>query len=76
METERKLMPGLTSIVYDGQVLSQLEGAVTLPVGARIQIESTDYIVNSVRVSIRTSNFDIYYDTHIAEVTGGQPNFE
>ncbi|WP_022877972.1 hypothetical protein [Microbacterium sp. B19] len=70
----QRLTPGLTAIMYDNQQIAVLEGAVSLPIGARIQIGKSDYIVNNVRVGIRHEDFDLYYDTHLAEVTGASPS--
>jgi hypothetical protein len=64
------LEPGLTAILYDNQQIAVLEGTVSVPVGTRVRIERTDYIVHAASLGIRPSDFDLYYDCHMAEETG------
>lgn len=69
------LPPGKTLFMYDGQPFAVLTGAISLPLQARVQIGRRDYIINNVRVAVRSNDFDLYYDCHLAEIPGTVPSF-
>jgi hypothetical protein len=66
------LKPKYTAVLYLNEQLLLLEGTVSLPLGARIEIDRQDYIVNNVRLRAMGEEFDVYYDVHLAEETGKQ----
>lgn len=67
------LSAALTVFMYDGEQIAILEGAVSVPIGARVEVRHVDYIVNNVRVGTRATSFDLYYECHMAEETGTAP---
>lgn len=67
------LKPGVTKFFYDGEELLVLEGAQSVPVGTRVEVGHTDYIVDTVRIRQAGSMlYDLYYECHIAEQTGAR----
>ena len=64
------LTPGITAFMFDNEQLATLAGAVQLPIGTRLRLGRTDYIVHGVEVGARKTDFDIYYMCHPAEETG------
>ncbi|MGB8652280.1 MAG: hypothetical protein WCD35_16665 [Mycobacteriales bacterium] len=68
------LPPGITKFFYVNEELAVLNGAVSVPLDTRVEIGTTDYVVNRVRISVRANCFDLYYECHKAEVTGSEPD--
>ena len=69
----KNLVTGVTVILYDNAELARLEGAISLPMETRVNVSDTDYIVHNLRLQLRETDFDFYYDTHLAERVGSQP---
>ena len=69
------LPAGKTIFLYDGEPFAALVGAISLPLQARVQVGRRDDIINNVRGGIRSSDFDLYYDCHLAETSGTAPSF-
>ncbi|WP_130451216.1 hypothetical protein [Zhihengliuella halotolerans] len=67
------LTQGQTVFMYVNERLAVLEGAMSFPIGTRVEIGRQDYIVDNIRVGIRDIDFDIYYGCHLAESTGTKP---
>lgn len=69
-----RLTPGLTRFLYNNDELTTLEGAVSVPIGTRVEIwedgKPVDYIVDTARIGARETDFDLYYECHRAEETG------
>lgn len=71
---DEPLKPGVTAFLYDNAQIAVLEGAISVPVGTRVRIGKTDYIVHSAGIGIREVDFDLYYTCHVAEKTGVDSN--
>lgn len=69
---DESLAPGLTKFLYDGEQLASLWGTVSVPTGTRVGVGRNDYIVDTVRVPVRQTDYDLYYECHFSEDTGSR----
>lgn len=69
-----KLPVTLTRIRANGDPIMSMDGAVTLPIGTRVEVwedgKAVDYIIDNVRLRHEGTQAGLYYDTHRAATVG------